>query len=143
VSNQRQLRAVIPVLPDMDLDQVRWHSRESFETTAAADGLTVVDFTESTVPVDALPTDPRTGAYLAAERLDRPLAEYTFYEFVATVERPEADTSSPPCGYCGHPAHADGKCEHPAPEWLGGPDALCTGCPGDADVRGHKPVGLH
>lgn len=103
MSNQRQLRAVIPVLPDMDLDQVRWHSRESFETTAAADGLTVVDFTESTVPVDALPTDPRTGAYLAAERLDRPLAEYTFYEFVATVERPEADTSSPRAGTAATP----------------------------------------
>lgn len=143
MSNQRQLRAVIPVLTDADIDQVRWHTRESFETTAAADGLTVIDFTESTVPFDALPTDPRTGAYLAADSLDRPLSEYTFYEFVATVERPEADTSNPPCGYCGHPTHADGQCDQPAPDWLGGPDALCTSCPGDADVRGHKPVGLH
>ncbi|AMU58985.1 Uncharacterised protein [Mycobacteroides abscessus subsp. abscessus] len=143
MSNQRTIRAVIPVLPDMDMDQVLWHTRESIETTAAADGLTVVAVTSAVIPVDALPKDPNTGVPLAAANLDRPLAEYTFCEFVATVERPEADTSNPPCGYCGHPSHADGKCEHPAPDWLGGPDALCTSCPGDADVRGHKPVGLH
>ncbi|MBE5453490.1 hypothetical protein E3G52_000354 [Mycobacteroides abscessus] len=143
MSNQRIVRAVIPVLPDMDMDQVRWHARESIETTGAADGLTVVAVTSAIVPVESLPTDPITGVPLAATNLDRPIGDYTFCEFVATLERPAADPGDPPCGYCGHPAHEDGKCEHPAPEWLGGPDAQCTSCPGDAEVRNHAPVGLH
>jgi len=76
VAYTRTYRTVVPVTPDADVDVLRWLARESFELKATGDGLRVVDYSESTLPLDRIP--PK-----AAKSLGKPLTDFVFYEFTA------------------------------------------------------------
>ncbi len=119
-AQQRRYRRIIPLLPSVsaeDLAVMRWLTRESFEATAAADGLTVVDYAEATVPAGSIPAANK-------ERLTRPIGDYRWHEFTALAER-RTDPRPRMCGYCPHPPHEAGTCDHPAPPWLAAEPGPC------------------
>ncbi|OHU55922.1 hypothetical protein BKG83_17255 [Mycobacteroides chelonae] len=110
----RQLRTLFPQPPDTDVDVLRWLARESFELTAAAEGLHIVEYRASTVPPESIPR-------AAQDHLDLPIETYTWHEFVAFAERPEAADTDPVCGYCPHPPHKAKECGGEATPWLAPP----------------------
>lgn len=114
MSAARQLRTLFPQPPDTDTDVLRWLARESFELTAAAEGLHIVEYRESTVPLETIPR-------AAQDHLDLPIEAYTWHEFVAYAERPEAADPDPVCGYCPHPPHKANGCTEAATPWLAAP----------------------
>lgn len=110
VKSYRRVIPVLPSLPAADLEVLRWLTRESFEVTAAAEGLVVVEWSESEVPAADIPES--NGEYLA-----RPITEYVWREFTAVARRPDPVPVDPVCGYCPHPPHRAGECTEPGPQW--------------------------
>lgn len=74
----RTYRSTIPVLPDADLEVMRWLMRESFEKTAAGDCLRITDYQET--EVDAADIPPKI-----ANDLGRPVTDYRWWAFTATA----------------------------------------------------------
>ncbi|WP_396902710.1 hypothetical protein [Mycolicibacterium sp.] len=97
-------QSVIPVEPGTDTDQLKWLTRESFETTAAAEGLHVVAYSSSTVPASEVKIDDRE-----AEKLPLPLDEYEWWLFTATAVPAERELPHL-CGCCPHAPHEPGQC---------------------------------
>lgn len=121
---QKTYRRVIPTLPSLpaeDLDTLRWLTRESFELTAAADHLVVVEYSEATIPAAKIPADN-------AKHLARPIRDYVWREYVAVVQRPAPTATDPVCGYCPHPPHAAGECQGTEPTWCLPEDATPGRC---------------
>lgn len=115
MSNSRQYQQTIPFDPGTDLDTLRWLVRESFETTAAADGLVVTEYSDDEI-VSPAAIDPA-----AAKKLDRPVADYVWRRFTATFTRPEPPPPPDVCGYCApHPGHKTTCAEA---------DCICPGWP--------------
>ncbi|ASR85037.1 hypothetical protein SEA_TIERRA_25 [Mycobacterium phage Tierra] len=73
----KSYRTIIPIEPGADVEVLRWLTRESFETAAGFDGLTITEYSEREVPWVELP--PK-----AAEHLPLRVDEYTWLEFVGT-----------------------------------------------------------
>lgn len=71
---EKTYRTVVPVEHDADHDQLMWLARESFEKTAASDGLSIVEYGEREVPVSEIP--PETE-----ELLGRALTDFIWFEF--------------------------------------------------------------
>ncbi len=82
----KHLRSVVPVAPGDDVELLRWLTRESFETAAGNQGLTVVEYAEAILSPDQIP--PK-----AAEHLALPIEAYEWREFaaVAAVEQITVD----------------------------------------------------
>lgn len=74
----KRLRAVIPVDPDVDLEVLRWLTRESFERTAAGENLRIIEFTEAELPADDIP--PKVG-----KQLGRPVTSFAWHRFDAVA----------------------------------------------------------
>lgn len=111
MADQKTYRAVVPLEPGADLTTARWLVRESFEQTAAAAGLVIVDYRDDTmVPADQI-------SVANAKHLDHPIDFYEWHEFVAVAERPAPVPTDPVCGYCAHPPHAAGECTGSIPDW--------------------------
>ncbi|QJD50427.1 minor tail protein [Mycobacterium phage Chris] len=73
----KSYRTIVPLEPGIDVDTVRWLTRESFENAAGFDGLTIVEYAEREVPWTDLP--PKIAEYLPL-RAD----EYVWREFTGT-----------------------------------------------------------
>lgn len=127
MADQKTYRAVVPLEPDTDLDVARWLVRESFELTAAAAGLTIVDYhDDAIVSADQIPK--ANGRHLA-----HPIDHYSWREFVGVAQRPPRPETDPVCGYCQHPPHT-GECTGDCPPWWPEPSGNC-GCPGPVGVK--------
>lgn len=91
---EKRYRTVVPIEIGADVQVARWLARESFEVTAAADGVEIVEYAERTVPVDEIP--PR-----ALEALGRPLTDFEWYEFtgLGRLNKPLFDWLSAECAW--------------------------------------------
>lgn len=127
MADQKTYRAVVPLEPDADLDVARWLVRESFELTAAAAGLVIVDYRDDgAVPATRIPKSN-------GKHLPHPIDAYTWHEFVGTAERPARPSATPVCGYCQHHPHTAGECAGDAPPWW--PEPQACGCAGPAGIK--------
>ena len=104
----KEYRRLTPLTPDIDLDQLRWLTRESFDQTAANEGLVIEDYTETVLAAkDAVPVNTKIPAVAVAEE---------WMAFTANGVRPDSDPADEVCGCCPHPPHRSGGCEADGPE---------------------------
>lgn len=76
---RKTYRTVVPIEIDADIEVARWLARESFENTAAADCLQIVEYTERELAIDDIP--PRVLG-----QLGRPLSDFRWFEFTGVGE---------------------------------------------------------
>ncbi|MCC9181105.1 hypothetical protein [Mycolicibacterium mageritense] len=120
-TESREYTRLLPVLATDDLPTLQWLTRESFENTAAADGLVIAAYADAVVDPTGLV--PRA----VAAQLDRPVDEYEWHLFTATAVRPERAPLPDHCGYCApHPSHST-PCTHTVGD---GDDEKPCRCPG-------------
>lgn len=55
----KQYRRLTPYDDNLDLEQLRWHTRESFDRTIASDGLELIDYTETDIDPRSIPKKTR------------------------------------------------------------------------------------
>jgi hypothetical protein len=78
----REYKTTIPYTPDQ-LDMLRWHTRESFQWKIEADGLELVEYTETDVDASTIP--PKTREWARDQFGDEPL----WREFTALAKLPD------------------------------------------------------
>jgi hypothetical protein len=71
---EKRYRTMVPIEHGADRELARWLARESFEKTAASEGLRIVEYYERDVAVGEIP--PKV-----AEQLGRPATDYDWFEF--------------------------------------------------------------
>jgi hypothetical protein len=83
-SYRHDYRTVVPLEPDADRELALWLARESFERTAAGDGLTIIDDTFAWREVD-LAEFPAEAVAKTGSQLGRPAEAFTWVEYTGTA----------------------------------------------------------